>query len=97
MDNPHVKQTYDRAYQYLSDLKISPDVNILEYVCRYHHCVDHEYKNNPIHLYEYLKTILNIKRVNAIWQLINAFEKKKPTYPALTPYLEALNYAHEPF
>jgi hypothetical protein len=95
MDDEHVKKTYDDCIRHFSNCNTKADVCILEYVCRYHHCVNHKFKTDRL-LKDELSLYFNVPKVYNIMHLIKQFElmEKGRTYPHLQVYLDALLESH---
>jgi hypothetical protein len=95
--NKHANDVYHHSVNYLNkkgNIKINH--NILEYVCKYHHCVDHQF-NHRHELYEELKQYFNLTTTGIILQLISALKKgnEGKTFTEYSVYLDALRYAED--
>jgi hypothetical protein len=93
----HAHDVYMHSMNYLNtkkDVKINH--NILEYVCKYHHCVDHPF-NHQHELFKELKKYFNLTTIGVILQLISALKKgtEGKTFPEYGVYLDALRYAEK--
>jgi hypothetical protein len=89
--DPHATRVYKHTVAYLEEKKIVVNHNIIEYVCRYHHCSDHPFKLRK-NLFLELKKYFSTQTVNVIMQLIVALGKgvSGTTYPKWKEYLVAL-------
>jgi len=91
--NKHATDVYTHAVNYMNDKKTPINHNILEFVCRYHHCVKHQF-NNRKELFTELRKYFSLTTTGVIIQLISALSKGKEgkTFPEYKMYLEALKY-----
>lgn len=95
LNDPHVKETYKFCKEYFNEKKEKYNNDILEFVCKYHHCVNHPFKSD-ITLFNELNRMYEERTVYIIMHLIKQFKlgKDGKTYPEYQIYLDALNASH---
>jgi hypothetical protein len=93
----HANEVYWHSMDYLNKKDgVKINHNILEYVCKYHHCVGHQFTHRR-ELFEELKKYFNLTTISIILQLISALEKgvDGKAFPGYDVYLDALRYAEK--